>query len=76
MIDLSSYRINQVLSYYNKHLAELERKVDGLARKMGVDPDVDLVLVPISQIQHRRVPRWIQYKLDGPLKLVKGVKQK
>ena len=57
-------KIERTVRYFNKHYADLEKITADLARKMGIDPSCDLVLVSSrwareKRLNFRNFPPWM-----------------
>lgn len=76
MPDLTNITIKQVIDYYSKHRAHLDRVTDDLAVKLGVDPKADTVLVPDAFGKGKYLPYWIKLGTMSSIKHVKGVRRK
>jgi hypothetical protein len=54
---LTPERIKQVIDYYRVHRRQLEDITDSLARKLGIDPEKDTVIVPRGM--NGMLPDWM-----------------
>ena len=73
-------RLIQTVEYHARLCAQLKAQVDSLAVKMGIDPEKDLLMIPLSMLKeygwkHQDFPPWIRASAYfGQAEVLRGVR--
>lgn len=62
-VDLNTKNLQIAVEYLQRQAAILQVKEDELARRMGVDPDKDMLIIPeriVAQYGLYHFPRWLR----------------
>lgn len=75
MTPLDEEHLTMAIKFYRDLIAVVNAKIDALAVKMGVDPDKDIVIVPVKIAGKGELPKWMMGSTQRDIKLIQGARR-